>query len=87
MKAVVLAFCLVGCAHANDLAQAIIPAFRAEAAAVQALADVDQEKQATAKSKDEVEAWRKKYDEIMASFQMFHAALSAVGAILLTGKP
>jgi hypothetical protein len=53
---------------------------------VQTLADLDERVQTSATTREEVDAWRKKRDEMRVAIQAFHAALSTVGAILLGGK-
>ena len=76
-----------GCAGATrKLAETIVPAFRAESGLVQTLADLDERVQTSATTREEVDAWRKKRDEMRVAIQAFHAALSTVGAILLGGK-
>lgn len=87
LLALALLWTLSGCAGATrDLANSIIPAFRAESGIYQTLADLDEQIQSTSTSREAVEAWRKKRDEMRLSIQTFHAALSTVAAILLGGK-
>ena len=76
-----------GCASPiKSVAPLLDSALRAEAGVITALADVDEQTLANAKTKEEVEAWRKRYDSIRAALGLFHDSLTAITSLLLGGK-